>query len=71
MRAPIGYLSVRKTDEQGREIRTVEVDLEHAPLLRWAFQQYATGETSVTGLLRHLTARGYACHVPLRHFGWS
>ena len=26
MRAPIGYLNVRRTDEQGREIRTVEVD---------------------------------------------
>ncbi|WP_206645877.1 hypothetical protein [Actinomyces oricola] len=63
MRAPIGYLNVRKTNEQGREIRTVEVDLERAPLIRWAFQQYATGETSVAGLLRDLTARGYACHV--------
>ena len=58
MRAPIGYLNVRKTDEQGREIRTVEVDPKRAPLIRWAFAQYATGETSVTGLLRDLTARG-------------
>lgn len=55
MRAPIGYLNVRKTDEQGREIRTVEV--ERAPLIRWAFQQYATGETSVTGLPGDLTAK--------------
>ena len=58
MRAPIGYLNVRRTDEAGREIRTVEVDADRAPLIRWAFQQYATGETSVTGLLRELTARG-------------
>lgn len=28
MRAPIGYLDVRKTDENGREVRTVEVDPE-------------------------------------------
>ncbi|CEI47272.1 Recombinase [Propionibacterium freudenreichii] len=58
MRAPIGYLNVRKTDENGREIRTVEVDPERAPLIRWAFEHYAEGETSVTGLLRDLTARG-------------
>ena len=58
MRAPVGYLNVRRTDEQGREIRTVEVDPERAPLIRWAFETYAKGETSVTGLLRDLTARG-------------
>ena len=58
MRAPVGYKNVRRTDEQGREIRTVEVDPERAPLIRWAFETYAKGETSVTGLLRDLTARG-------------
>ncbi len=58
MRAPIGYLNVRKTDENGREVRTVEVDPDRAPLITWAFERYATGETSVTGLLRDLTARG-------------
>lgn len=57
-RAPIGYLNVRRTDDAGREIRTVEVDAERAPLIAWAFEQYATGETSVTALLRDLTARG-------------
>ena len=57
-RAPIGYLNVRQTDKQGREIRTVKVDPERAPLIAWAFERYATGETSVTALLRDLTARG-------------
>ena len=58
MRAPVGYLNVCKTDEHGREVRTVEVDPDRAPLIRWAFETYAEGETSVTGLLRELTARG-------------
>lgn len=58
MRAPIGYLNVRCTDEQGREIRTIETDPDRAPLIRWAFERYATGETSVAELLRDLTARG-------------
>lgn len=56
--APVGYLNVRRTDDRGRELRTVEVDPERAPLVRWAFETYAEGETSVTGLLRDLTARG-------------
>ncbi|GAA3859772.1 recombinase family protein [Tessaracoccus defluvii] len=58
MRAPVGYLNVRRTDDQGREVRTVQVDPERAPLIRWAFETYAQGETSVSGLLRDLTARG-------------
>ena len=58
MRAPIGYLNVRRTDDQGREVRTVEVDPERAPLIRWAFETYSEGETSVVQLLRDLTARG-------------
>ena len=58
MRAPIGYLNVRRIDDQGREMRTVEIDPERAPLIAWAFERYATGETSVAALLRELTARG-------------
>ncbi|WP_431978216.1 recombinase family protein [Propionibacterium freudenreichii] len=57
-RAPIGYLNVRRTGEQGREVRTVKVDPERAPLIAWAFEAYAKGEISVSGLLRDLTARG-------------
>ena len=30
--------------EQSREVRTVEVDPERAPLMRRAFDAYATGE---------------------------
>ncbi len=58
MRAPIGYLNVRKRDEQSREYRTVEIDTERAPLVRWVFEQYATGENTVVSLLTEATARG-------------
>lgn len=58
MRAPVGYLNVRRSDERGREVRTVEVDPERAPLVRWAFETYAKSETSVAALLGDLTARG-------------
>ena len=58
MRAPIGYLNVRKRDGQGREYRTVEIDLERAPLVRWVFEQYAGGDRTVVDLLAEVTARG-------------
>lgn len=58
MRAPIGYLNARGRDERGREFRTVEIDPERAPLIRWVFEQYATGEHTVLELLDTATARG-------------
>jgi site-specific DNA recombinase len=56
-RVPIGYLNVRRI-ESGREIRTVELDPERAPLIQWAFQAYATGGWTTRGLLAELTERG-------------
>ena len=58
MRAPVGYLNIRRTDGQGREIRTVEIDPDRAPLIKWAFETYAKGGTSVIELQRELVARG-------------
>ena len=58
MRAPIGYLNVRRRDERGREYRTVEIDPERGPMIRWVFEQYATGDHTVVELLDEVTARG-------------
>ena len=49
MRAPIGYLNVRRRDERGREYRTVEIDPERGPMIRWVFEQYASGDHTVVG----------------------
>ena len=57
MRAPIGYLNVRKM-ENGQEIRTVEIDPVRGPLMAWAFDAYATGDWTLRGLLEELTNRG-------------
>ena len=57
-RAPIGYVNVRKVDEKGREDRTVEIDEERAPLIKLAFDEYASGEWSVTNLAEYLAACG-------------
>lgn len=55
--APIGYLNVRQTSD-GREVRTVALDPERAPLVAWAFEAYATGQWSLAELLDELTDRG-------------
>lgn len=59
-KAPIGYLNVGVRDEQGREVRTVEVDPERGPLIAWAFKAYATGDWTESQLRRELTSRGLA-----------
>ena len=55
--APLGYLNVRKVVD-GREVRTVELDPERAPHVRFAFQAYATGDWSLRSLLEELSDRG-------------
>ena len=57
-RCPLGYLNVRRIDEKGREERTVEVDPERAPLIKLAFEEYATGNWTVSDLAEHLAACG-------------
>ena len=57
-KAPLGYVNVRGRDEHGREVQTVELDEERAPLVRLAFTEYATGNWTVRGLAEHLKNRG-------------
>ena len=57
-KAPLGYLNVRARDENGREVRTVALDEERAPLVRLAFMEYATGNWTVRQLADHLNTLG-------------
>lgn len=57
-RAPIGYMNVRRVDDKGREERTVVLDPERAPLIKIAFEEYATGNWTVAELAEHLAACG-------------
>ena len=57
-KAPLGYVNVRARDEHGREIRTIALDEERAPLVRLAFTEYAAGNWTVRGLAEHLNNRG-------------
>ena len=55
--APVGYLHVRRI-VNGREMRTIEVDPERAPHVKWAFETYATGEWTLHQLTDELDERG-------------
>ena len=57
-KAPLGYMNVRARDENGREVRTVALDEERAPLIRLAFTEYATGNWTARQLAEHLNNRG-------------
>ena len=56
-KAPLGYLNVRDMTN-GREIRTIAVDPERAPLITKAFRLYATGEYSADRLAALLSGDG-------------
>lgn len=57
-RAPLGYLNERRFDDDGREIRTIIIDLDRGPHITWAFRAYASGDWSITRLAAELNARG-------------
>jgi site-specific DNA recombinase len=56
-KAPIGYLNVRQR-VLGRDVRTVEIDPDRAPLVRMAFETYATGEYSISAITDLLDVSG-------------
>jgi site-specific DNA recombinase len=56
-RAPLGYTNARDLSE-GRNIGIVKFDEERAPLVRTAFELFATGDYSIDTLVEELTGRG-------------
>ena len=56
-RAKLGYLNVRK-DYGGRLVNTIDVDPVRAPLVAWAFEQYATGKYSISQLRSLMEEQG-------------
>jgi site-specific DNA recombinase len=56
-KAPIGYINTRARIE-GREVRTVEIDPDRAPLVRMAFDLYATGDYSISEICDRLEEAG-------------
>jgi DNA invertase Pin-like site-specific DNA recombinase len=55
--APLGYLNTRIRVD-GREVRTVIVDPDRAPLIQWMFEAYASGAWTMSQLEEELDFRG-------------
>jgi site-specific DNA recombinase len=65
--APLGYLNVRLgTTGTARDVRTVVIDPERAPIITWAFEAYASGEWTLQQLLDAVTKRGLRSRATAR-----
>lgn len=56
-RAPIGYRNTTR-EIDGRELRTIETDMERAALVTWCFDEFATGEWTLRSLRNAANAKG-------------
>ncbi|HVI69455.1 MAG TPA: recombinase family protein [Magnetospirillaceae bacterium] len=56
-RAPLGYLNHQEIHD-GIVVRSIVLDPERAPLIRWAFEQYALGIWSLSRLVDALNSQG-------------
>ncbi len=65
-RVPLGYVNVFRIVD-GVETRTVALDPERAPLIRWAFDAYATGDWSLRALATELEVRGLTFRATKKH----
>ncbi len=65
-RAKLGYLNVRK-DYGGRLVNTIDVDESRAPLVAWGFEQYATGQYSISQLRALLEEQGLTTRASPSH----
>jgi DNA invertase Pin-like site-specific DNA recombinase len=56
-KAAVGYLNHREY-VNGQELKSIILDPERAPLVRWAFEAYATGQWTLQALTDELADRG-------------
>lgn len=66
--APIGYLNVTRRID-GTDVKSVIVDEERAPHIKWAYAQYATGDWSISSLRDALEERGLKTRETLKYHG--
>lgn len=66
--APIGYLNVTRRID-GTDVKSVIVDEDRAPHIKWAYAQYATGDWSISSLRDALEERGLKTRETLKYHG--
>ncbi len=64
-KAPLGYRNVR-IDYDGRQINTVQLDADRAPLVKQAWELYATGDYSLEDLSEVMADRGLVTRATIR-----
>lgn len=76
--ASIGYLNVMLELDDGRKIRTVEIDPVRGPLIRTGFELYASGDHSTIDIARIMADRGLRTRrtpkrasKPVTHKEWA
>ena len=57
-KAPIGYRNTT-AEINGRPVRTIVIDEARADMVRWCFEEYATGNWTLRSLLAKATAQGF------------
>gem|GEM_PF-1734966 len=57
-KAPLGYRNIRDYDDMGRRNSRIELDPKRAPLIKLAFNEYATNNWSLSSLAEHLSELG-------------
>jgi site-specific DNA recombinase len=56
--APFGYMNTRRRTDEGREVRTVELDPERAQWVPWLYERYASGDWTAAALRDELNSLG-------------
>ena len=64
--APIGYLN-KQDLSGGNELRWIESDPDRAPLIRWAFEAYASGDYTLNQLTQALREKGLTTRSSPKH----
>ncbi len=67
-RARLGYKNVR-IEHEGRQVNSIELDPERAPLIRKAFELFATGDYTVDRVLATVTDMGLTTRPTRRYKG--
>ena len=68
-RAKLGYPNARETTADGRNVGIIQVDPQRAPLIRLAFELYATNDYSFATLCEVLAAKGLRSRPTRKHQG--
>ncbi len=64
----LGYLNVRENVD-GKNIGTIQIDPERAPLIRWAFEAFSIGNYTLTSLTEELNRLGLTTRLTARQGG--